>query len=66
MRRAVDGAGKKLIVRDFFYIKAHQYVMADAAGGVSDNITMPMKEVPHDYYSVFPDNPTIGNCGKLN
>ena len=66
MHRAVDGAGKKLIVRDFSYTKAHQYAMVDAAGSVSDNITMSMKKVPHDYYPVFPDNPAIGNCGKLN
>ena len=66
MHRAIDAAGKKLIVRDFSYTKAHQYAMVDAAGSVSDNITMSMKKVPHDYYPVFPDNPAIGNCGKLN
>ena len=66
MYRAIDKAGKKLIVRDFSYTKAHQYAMVDAARSVSDRITMAMKKVPHDYYPVFPDNPAIGNCGKLN
>lgn len=65
MHRAVDAAGKKLIVRDFSYTKAHQYAMVEAAGSVADNIIMSMKKVPHDYYPVFPDNPAVGNCGKL-
>ena len=65
MYRAVSGAGKKLIVRDFSYTKKHQYAMVEAAGAVSHDIIMSMKKVPHDYYPVFPDNPAIGNCGPL-
>lgn len=66
MHNSIDRVGKKLIVRDFSYTKKHQFAMVDAARKVSDNITMAMKKVPHDYYPVFPDNPAVGNCGKLN
>lgn len=66
MHKSIDAAGKKLIVRDFSYTKAHQYAMVNAAGSVSSNITMAMKKVPHDYYPVFPDNPAVGNCGELH
>lgn len=65
MYKSISAAGKKLIVRDFSYTKTHQYAMVDAAGSVADDIIMSMKKVPHDYYPVFPDNPAVGNCGKL-
>lgn len=65
MYKSVSKAGKRLIVRDFSYTKKHQFAMVDAASSVSDNITMSMKMVPHDYYPVFPENPAIGNTGNL-
>lgn len=65
MFRPLDAAGMKLIVRDFSYTADHQYAMVEAAQEVSDKIIMALKKVPHDYYPTFPDNPTVGNCGKL-
>lgn len=65
MFKPLDAAGMKLIVRDFSYTADHQYAMVEAAQEVSDKIVMALKKVPHDYYPTFPDNPTVGNCGKL-
>ena len=65
MHKSISKAGKRLIVRDFSYTKKHQFAMVDAARGVSEDITMSMKMVPHDYYPVFPDNPAIGNTGGM-
>ena len=66
MHAPLQAAGKRLIIRDFSYTKKHQYAMVDAAKSVSDDITMAMKKVPHDFYPVFPDNPAIGSCGALS
>ncbi|MBR1918951.1 MAG: hypothetical protein IJ831_04940 [Spirochaetales bacterium] len=65
MHRPIAKAGKRLIVRDFSYTKAHQFAMVDAARSVASDIVMSMKKVPHDYYPVFPDNPAVGSCGEL-
>lgn len=65
MHNSTSKAGKRLVVRDFSYTKKHQFAMVEAASGVGDDISMSMKMVPHDYYPVFPDNPAIGNTGKL-
>lgn len=65
MFKPLDAAGMKLIVRDFSYTADHQFAMVEAAQAVSDKIIMALKKTPHDYYPTFPDNPTVGNCGKL-
>lgn len=65
MFKPLDRAGMRLIVRDFSYTADHQYAMVEAAGDVSEKIVMALKKTPHDYYPTFPDNPTVGNCGKL-
>lgn len=65
MFRPLKRAGKKLVVRDFSYTADHQFAMVEAAGAVSEEIVMALKKVPHDYYPTFPDNPTVGNCGKM-
>lgn len=39
--------------------------MVEAAQLVSDDIVMALKMAPHDFYPTFPDNPTVGQCGKL-
>lgn len=65
MYKPISKAGKRLIIRDFSYTKKHQFAMVDAASSVADDVVMSMKMVPHDYYPVFPDNPAVGNTGKL-
>lgn len=65
MHRPLSAAGKKLIVRDFAYTPDHQTAMVEAAQLVSDDIVMALKMAPHDFYPTFPDNPTVGQCGKL-
>lgn len=65
MFKPLDAKGKQLIVRDFAYTDDHQFAMIHAAASVSDKISMAMKKTPHDYYPTFPDNPAVGNCGKL-
>lgn len=63
--RPLSAAGKKLIVRDFAYTADHQYAMIEAAHDVSDEIIMALKNIPHDFYPTFPDNPTVGNCNGM-
>jgi hypothetical protein len=54
--------GKTLVVRDFSYSAKNQRSILDAAGRVSKDIVIAMKDTPHDYYPTFPDNAAIGNC----
>lgn len=56
-------AGKTLVVRDFSYSAANQRTIIEAAGRVSSDIVISLKNTPHDYYPTFPNNPSIGNCG---
>ena len=55
--------GKTLAVRDFSYSSANQRNMIDAAGAISSDIVISLKNTPHDFYPTFPNNPSIGNCG---
>lgn len=61
----LDGADKQLVVRDFAYTNDHQLASLDAAASVSHNITLSLKNTPHDYYPTFPDNPAIGRSAVL-
>ncbi len=55
--------GKTLAVRDFSYTRANQGDVLAAAGEVSSEIVVSLKNTPHDYYPTFPDNPRIGAVG---
>ena len=56
---------KSLIVRDFAYTSEQQNLMIEACEAVSEDIIIALKAQPHDYYPTFPNNPKIGNTGKL-
>lgn len=65
MYEPIHSNGKDLIVRDFAYTAEQQSLMIQACEAVSDDIIIALKAEPHDYYPTFPDNPEIGNTGKL-
>ena len=65
MYEPIHNNGKDLIVRDFAYTAEQQSLMIQACEAVSDDIIIALKAEPHDYYPTFPDNPEIGNTGKL-
>ena len=54
---------KLLVVRDFAYSRAEQNLVVDACSKVSKDVVVSLKNTPHDFYPVFPDNPRIGNTG---
>lgn len=51
--------GKKLVVRDFAYEKDSQNAVVEAALECSGEIVIAMKNVPHDFWPTFPNNPAI-------
>lgn len=55
----LEKAGKRLIVRDFAYDSHSQSSVMDAAADRSSDIVMALKNVPHDFWPTFPDNPAI-------
>jgi len=57
--------GKKLVVRDFSYSKEHQNAVIEAAGSVSQDIIIALKNVPHDFWPTFPHNPKLGKTQGL-
>jgi hypothetical protein len=63
MHRPLAEKGRVLAVRDFSYSADHQSRMIEAAGRVSPDIVISLKNTPHDYYPTFPTNPRIGHCG---
>lgn len=65
MHRPIAANGKTLVVRDFAYSASEQGVLVPAARAVSDDIVMALKNVPHDFWPTFPDNPLIGQTGGL-
>ncbi|MCR2811144.1 MULTISPECIES: hypothetical protein [unclassified Microbacterium] len=69
MIRAMHGPmamlGKTLVVRDFAYSAGQQGVLVPAAKAVSNDIVMALKNVPHDFWPTFPDNPLIGHTDGL-
>lgn len=52
-------AGKDMIVRDFAYSTGAQSAVLEAARRCGDNIVFALKNVPHDFWPTFPDNPAI-------
>lgn len=65
MFKPLNNSGKSLIIRDFAYTAEQQSLMIEACENVSDEIIIALKAEPHDYYPTFPNNPEIGNTGKL-
>jgi hypothetical protein len=65
MHKNLAANGKTFAVRDFSYTADQQSRMIEAAGRVSRDIVISLKNTPHDYYPTFPDNPRIGNTGGL-
>ena len=63
MHRPLAARGKILAVRDFSYTRSNQGAVLRAAGRVSSDIAISLKNTPHDYYPTFPDNPSIGHVG---
>lgn len=61
----LDDRGKTLVVRDFSYTVAQQDLVLDAAASVSGGIVAGLKNVPHDFWPTFPDNPRIGRTSGL-
>jgi hypothetical protein len=56
-------AGKKLVIRDFIYLKEEQEQFAKALEQLPIDIALSLKNTPHDFYPTFPDNPLIGQVG---
>src|SRR5690606_33160152 len=65
MHAPLAASGKTLAVRDFSYTAAQQNHMIEAAGRVSPDMVISLKNTPHDYYPTFPDNPRIGHTNGL-
>lgn len=63
MHRPLAERGKSFAVRDFSYTADQQSRMIEAAGRVSPDIVISLKNTPHDYYPTFPNNPRIGHTG---
>ncbi len=57
--------GKKLVVRDFAYSTSSQGAVLRAAEDVSTQIIVALKNVPHDFWPVYPHNPAIERPTKL-
>ncbi|MCD1261394.1 hypothetical protein B5M42_021570 [Paenibacillus athensensis] len=57
--------GKTLVIRDFAYSKEHQNAVIEAAGAVSRDIVIGLKNVPHDFWPTYPHNPKLGNTQGL-
>lgn len=56
---------KTLVVRDFAYSAEQQNSVLDAAAACSADIVVALKNVPHDFWPTFPDNPRIGHTNGL-
>jgi hypothetical protein len=64
MHKPFREAGKKLVIRDFIYLKEEQDQFAEAVRQLPADIALSMKNTPHDFYPTFPDNPLIGKVGS--
>lgn len=60
MHAPIASHGATLVVRDFAYTTHEQSALLAAARAVSGDIVMALKNVPHDFWPTFPDNPAIG------
>lgn len=57
--------GKTLVVRDFAYSTSSQGAVIEAAENVSRDIVIALKNVPHDFWPVYPNNPAIERPSNL-
>jgi hypothetical protein len=64
MYKPFKAAGKKLVIRDFIYLKEEQDQFAKALEVLPIEIALSLKNTPHDFYPTFPDNPLIGKVGE--
>jgi hypothetical protein len=56
---------KTLVIRDFSYSIEHQNAVIEAAAAVSGDIIIGLKNVPHDFWPTFPNNPKLGKTEGL-
>jgi hypothetical protein len=63
--RPLEKAGKTLIVRDFSYTVGAQNAVIAAVEECSKDIVIGLKNTPHDFWPVFPDNVRIGTSNGL-
>ena len=56
----LKAAGKLLVVRDLADRGNEQSVIVEACARVSPDIVVSLKNTPHDFCPVYPDNPRIG------
>jgi hypothetical protein len=59
IHRAVTGAGKRLVLRDFVFTRKAHDELASAFAGLPGDIAVAIKDTPHDYYPTFPQNGLI-------
>jgi hypothetical protein len=64
MHHPIAAAGRSLVIRDFVFNKRAQEDLAAAFEAMPADITVSLKNTPHDYYPSFPDNPRIGRVGS--
>lgn len=55
----LSSKGKRLIVRDFAYEKKSQSALVEAVGECAVDVVTALKNVPHDFWPTFPNNPAI-------
>jgi hypothetical protein len=65
MHAPLRALSKTLVVRDFAYSVGEQSLLMAAARAVSNDIVIALKNVPHDFWPVFPHNPAIGRTEGL-
>jgi hypothetical protein len=65
MHQPLAEQGKTLVVRDFSYTVGEQGAVVEAAAAVSSDIVVALKNVPHDFWPTFPNNPKIGETNGL-
>ncbi|QJR20490.1 hypothetical protein HKM20_04045 [Pelagibacterium halotolerans] len=63
--KPLEACGKTLVIRDFSYSKDHQNAVIEASMAVSKDIVIGLKNVPHDFWPTFPDNPKLGQTQGL-
>jgi hypothetical protein len=63
MHAVMNPLQKKLVVRDFAFGERDQTVVLQGVNCAGVDVTMSLKNTPHDFYPTFPTNPAIGHSG---
>lgn len=63
MDHVMKPLGKRLVVRDFAFGAHDQTVVLQGVNHAGIDVTMSLKNTPHDFYPTFPTNPAIGHSG---